>query len=186
MSLENLVTEVRTKAAREVAEVRGRTAAERKTLEDQRDREIARIRSEQIQTSEREIQREVTRVMAAATLQSKKILTDATEKRIESGYALLRERISAYTRTPDYEALLARMAELGVSVIGEDARFVVRAEDAGRLPTYLQIRVLSDSHAKALGGLVAQTPDGRRRLDLTFDEILRWKEDSVREILSRK
>ena len=34
-----------------------------------------------------------------------------------------------------------------------------------------------------LGGLVASTPDGHRRLDLSLDELLRLREGEVRELL---
>jgi len=32
--------------------------------------------------------------------------------------------------------------------------------------------------------LIAETPDGSRRLNLSFDELLRLREDRVRELLA--
>ena len=41
-----------------------------------------------------------------------------------------------------------------------------------------------DTPAPILGGLIAVTSDGSRRLNLSFDELLRLREDQVRTLLA--
>lgn len=186
MSLENLVKEVRSQAADRISEIRARTSTEKKAIEDERLKRATQVREEEMHAADRETHRETTRIVAAANLHAKKLITDAKERRIEQGYELLREKLLDFTKTQEYEKLVASMAIVGLEVLGDEARIRIRPEDLSRLPPYLQTTVLKDRPIKTMGGLIVESRDGRRKLDMTFEELLRLREDAVREILSKR
>lgn len=111
------------------------------------------------------------------------MLYEAREKRLEEGLRETRALLSEYTASPPYPAVLKRMVEVATASLGRQIRISGRSEDAA---------VLSKAAGKAfdptpqsiVGGLIAETTDKSRRLNLSFDELLRLREDEVREILA--
>ncbi|MGP8076580.1 MAG: hypothetical protein ACLP8Y_07620 [Thermoplasmata archaeon] len=67
--------------------------------------------------------------------------------------------------------------------LGKQLRISGRAEDAALLQKVAG-KSFDPTPQSIVGGLVAETPDGSRRLNLSFDELLRLREDRVREILA--
>jgi len=67
--------------------------------------------------------------------------------------------------------------------LGRSTRVSGRADDAALL-TRLAGKSFDAAPRPILGGIVAETPDGRRRLDLSFDELMRQHADAVRGLLA--
>ncbi len=186
MSLEDLVREVRDRTERELLDIQKQLEQQKSQIERQTEEEIQKINAAEEQAATHEVNVESTRIVAAARLQARKALFEAKEKRVEGARLLLQQRLKAFTSTPEYYQLLQRMAEAAIEVLGEDTRLVVRKEDAGQLAPFLGVRVVSGRTITSLGGLVAESADHKRRVSMTFEDILRWKEDKVSEILSRQ
>lgn len=183
MSLENLVEEIRQHAEAELRTTMERQQAEGTQILADRDGRIAEIRATSARATEMEVSRERAQRIAAAKLQSRKLLYEAREKRLEQGLRETRALLSEYTASPAYPAVLKRMVEVATSVLGRSLRLSGRAEDA---PTLAKIagKAFDPAPRSIVGGLIAETADGRRRLNLSFDELLRLREDEVRELLA--
>jgi len=123
-------------------------------------------------------QKEVTKVEGASKLQSKKMVFDATEKLLENNIASLEQALAEFAASPAYPELLARMAKYASKRLGGKIGVVCRKSDEAALKS-AGAKVLSAS-LKAVGGFKAENEDRTLELDLTFEEILRGREDDVR------
>ena len=123
-------------------------------------------------------QKEVTRVEGASKLQSKKALFDATEKLLENNIAPLRDALAEYASSTAYPELLARMAKYASKRLGGKIAVTCRKQDEAALKA-AGAKVAS-ANLNAIGGFKADSEDGTLELDLTFEEILRSREDEVR------
>ena len=183
MSLESLVDEIRRRGEADLAAVTAARAAELAKIAAERDRRLEELRSENARATESEVARERAQRLAAAKLQARKLLYEAREKRLTSAVAETRALLSDYTRSAQYPAVLKRMVAVAIDALGKQLRISGRAEDATLLQKAAG-KSFDSTPQPILGGLVAETPDGSRRLNLSFDELLRLREDRVREILA--
>lgn len=183
MSLESLVDEIRQHAEAELKATIDQQKSEGVRILSDRDRRVAEIRAASQRASEREVAQERAQRLAAAKLQSRKLLYEAREKRLEEGLGETRALLADYTASPAYPAVLKRMVEVANASLGRALRVSGRAEDATVLAKVAG-KAFDPTPQPILGGLVAETTDRSRRLNLSFDELLRLREDAVRELLA--
>jgi V/A-type H+/Na+-transporting ATPase subunit E len=183
MSLESLVEEIRQHAEAELREIADRQATERARLVAERDRRVAEVRAASQRATEAEVARERAQRLAAAKLKARKMLYEARERRIESGLKETRTLLKEYTASSKYAATLKRMVEVAGDALGPQVVISGRREDKSLLARVAR-RAFDPSPQPILGGIIAETPDKSRRLNLSFDELLRLREDEVRELLA--
>ncbi len=183
MSLESLVAEIRTRGQTELQGVETTRATEAARIGADRDAQIAAIRAESGRLAESESARERAQRIAAAKLKARKLLYEAREARLEQDLQETRGLLEEYADSDDYPATLKRMVDVATARLGKQIRVMGRADDASKL-SKVAGKSVDPTPLTILGGLVAETPDGSRRLNLSFDELLRLHEDRVRELLS--
>ncbi len=183
MTLESLVEEIRRKGEAELLAVEQARAVEEERVAKERDQRVAEIQAQSAHATELEAAREHAQRIAAAKLASRKLLYEAREARLESALRETRDLLREYTGSPAYPAVLRRMYVAATEALGKQVRVSGRAEDAAVLGRVVG-RSFDPTPRQILGGLIAETPDGSRRLNLSFDELLRLREDKVRELLS--
>jgi vacuolar-type H+-ATPase subunit E/Vma4 len=183
MSLDRLVEEIRLRAEAELAQETARQAAEVAGVAADRDRRTAQLRGELAKAAERDIARERAQRIAGAKLQARKLVYEAQEARMEASLAKTRDMLAAYTDSDEYPKVLKRMVAYATDALGKPLKIMGRAEDAAALKKVAGTSFDPTPQA-ILGGVVAETGDGARRLNLSFDDLLRLREDRVRELLS--
>ncbi|MFI5413348.1 MAG: V-type ATP synthase subunit E [Candidatus Lutacidiplasmatales archaeon] len=183
MSLESLVEEIRRRGEAELSAVTAGRDAELSKLVAERDRRIEEVRVGSARATDAEVARERAQRLAGAKLQARKLLYEAREKRLSSAMGETRTILQEYTRSAQYPAALKRMVAVANDTLGKGIRISGRAEDAALLAR-VSGKGFDPTPQPIVGGLVAETPDGSRRLNLSFDELLRLREDRVREILA--
>jgi vacuolar-type H+-ATPase subunit E/Vma4 len=183
MSLESLVEEIRRHGEADESAILARTAEATARLAEDRDRQIAELRAQAKKATEAEVARERAQRLAAAKLKARKALYEAREARLSGAIAETRGLLQQYTRTAAYPAVLKRMVQAANDELGAKIRISGRAEDAALLQKVAG-KSFDPTPRAILGGLVAETADGNRRLNLSFDELLRLREDKVRELLA--
>ncbi|MHB8567953.1 MAG: V-type ATP synthase subunit E [Nitrososphaerales archaeon] len=156
-----------------VAEVKSRAEKERGSIT-----ESARKQSSELS------QREKIRIEGASKLQSKKMIFDATEKMLENNIASLKQSLAAYTGTKEYTELLPKMAMYSAKRLGGEIAVKCREKDAPLLKK-AGYEILA-SNLNTMGGLKAERKDGTLELDLTFEEILRSRDEEVRGLILSK
>lgn len=183
MSLESLVDEIRAHGEAElkaIAEARQRTEA---SIAQARDQKIAQLRADGTRGAELEASRLQAQRVAAAKLAARKELYTAREQRLARSLEETRELLAAFTEEAEYANVLKRMVSAASETLGPSLKVSGRAEDAALLRRVAG-KAFDASPRPILGGVVAESPDGRRRLDLSFDELLRLRGDKVRELLA--
>jgi vacuolar-type H+-ATPase subunit E/Vma4 len=183
MSLESLVAEIRARGEAELAGIETARAAEAVKIAAERDAAIAALRAESVRLGEAEAARERAQRIAAAKLKARKLLYEAREARLEQSIEETRALLRTYADSDEYPATLRRMFDLATDRLGKQVRVMGRTVDASKL-SKVAGKSADATPLPILGGLVAETPDGSRRLNLSFDELLRLHEDRVRELLS--
>jgi vacuolar-type H+-ATPase subunit E/Vma4 len=183
MSLESLVEEIRRHGEAEEQAIRARQTEETSRLVADRDRRVAEIELQSRKATDGEVARERAQRLAAAKLKARKALYEAREARLTAAIAETRALLGQYTKSAAYPAVLKRMVETATSELGGKIKVSGRAEDAGTLQKAAG-KAFDPAPRAILGGIVAETVDGNRRLNLSFDELLRLREDKVRELLA--
>lgn len=183
MSLERLVEEIRSRGEAELKETQARLATDSQQIEEKRDRRVQEIEQQAERQGELEANRERTQRVAAAKLRSRQKLYEAREARLENALLTTRDLLRDYTSTPQYPLVLERMYRVAQAELGNGIVVRGRSEDAELLQKVAG-KAFQTRSEPIVGGLVAETSDGRRRLNLSFDELLRLREDRVRALLS--
>jgi vacuolar-type H+-ATPase subunit E/Vma4 len=183
MTLEALVEEIRRRGEQELQQTLAGQQAEAAKVQKERDEKLAEIRENSARATETEVAREKAQRIAAAKLQARKMLYEAREKRLEVGLLETRDLLTGFASSSAYPSVLKKMVDAATSALGKQVRVSGRSEDAGVLAKVAG-KSFDPTARPILGGLIAETPDGSRRLNLSFDELLRLREDKVRELLA--
>ena len=182
MSLERLVAEIESRAQQEIAREQARFETEQARILADRSRQIEAIRTDAQRGATLTAERERTRRIAGARLEAKKLGYEYQEARTKELLETVKAQLADYAGSPEYPPLLKRMYSAAASRLGKDLKIRGRAEDA-RLLRSIGGRGFDDTPLPVVGGFVAETADGTRRLNLTFDELLRLREDELRALL---
>jgi V/A-type H+/Na+-transporting ATPase subunit E len=183
MPLEQLVEEIRRRGEAELAKIADEKSKTTAEIAGQRDQRLAALREENDRRIASDVARERAQKLAAAKLEARKLVYEAREARLEKAVDETRTLLSDYTGSDEYPAVLKRMFVVATSTLGKQVQVSGRAEDASTL-SKVAGKSFDPKPQPILGGLVAETPDGSRRLNLSFDELLRLHEDQVRELLA--
>jgi vacuolar-type H+-ATPase subunit E/Vma4 len=183
MPLESLVEEIRRRGETELKSVTEKRAADEAKIDHDRDARVASVRAEAARSATADAARERAQRVAAAKLAARKQLYTAREARLVAALAETKGVLSAFTGSDDYGPVLKKMFRAARAELGDSARISGREADATALAR-LAGKSFDPTPRSILGGLIAETPDGSRRLDLSFDELLRLRGDKVRELLA--
>lgn len=182
MSLERLVAEIESRAQQQVAAEQARFEKERAEILAERARRIEATRTEMLRRATHEAARERTRRIAGARLEAKKLGYEFQEARTRELLETVKAQLAKYTASPEYPKLLKRMYAAATGRLGKDLKILGRPDDAKLLRSVAGAGY-DGRPLPVLGGFVAETSDGSRRLNLTFDELLRLREDELRSDL---
>jgi vacuolar-type H+-ATPase subunit E/Vma4 len=130
------------------------------------------------------VQRERIKIVGAAKLQSKKMVFDATEKMVEANVAALNQVLADVSGSKDYPDLLSKMVAYASRRLGGSISVRCRPTDAAALKK-LGVKEISPN-LECAGGFKATSADGTLELDLTFEELLRYREEDVRALILGK
>jgi vacuolar-type H+-ATPase subunit E/Vma4 len=184
MALDRLVDAIEARARDEIAEEKARIDSEKNRIVSERDRQLQEIGAEAQRRATELAARERTRVVASARLKAKQLDQEAREAVTTALLDVARQELAEFTKDPEYAKLVRRLYKLAVERLGPGCVVRGRAED-GKLLRSIAGSGYSDEPLPILGGFVAATADGRRRLNLSFDDLLRLREDAVRAVLPK-
>jgi vacuolar-type H+-ATPase subunit E/Vma4 len=108
----------------------------------------------------------------------------ATEKMLEANVAALRQVLAEHANSKEYQDLLASMVAYANKRLGGSISVVCRPADAAAMKKQ-GVKVTS-SDLDSMGGFKATSRDGTLELDLTFEELLRGREEDARAMLLGK
>jgi vacuolar-type H+-ATPase subunit E/Vma4 len=182
MSLDRLLQEIQSRADQAMQKEKDRIESEKGKIQQELQHRVRQIREEAERQAQAAAQRERSRIIASARLQAKRLEYEAREAEAREFLDAVRAELGALTRTPEYPKLLKRLYGYATDRLGKELRLQGRAEDA-KLLKALHPSAFDEAPLPVIGGFVASTADGARRLNLTFDELLRLREPRLRGLL---
>lgn len=184
MAAENLLKEVDDKRKGTIQMLEQEYSAKRDEVAKRAEEQKSYIRDSANKEATSLVQREKIRIEGAAKLQSKKMVFDATEKMLENNLDALKQVLADFTGSKEYPEMLGRMARYASKRLGGAITVRSRPADAAALKK-LGVK-LSSSDLDSIGGFKATSTDGTLELDLTFEELLRNREDQARAFILGK
>jgi V/A-type H+-transporting ATPase subunit E len=178
MGVDALLREVEDRRKKALEVLEAEYSAKREEVKKRTAEQVAYIMESAKKEAVSLAQREVTRVEGAAKLQSKKLLFDATEKLLESNIAALKDALAESASSPSYAELLTKMAKYASKRLDGKISVTCREQDEAALKA--AGAKIASTTLNSIGGFKATSEDGTLELDLTFEEILRSREDEVR------
>jgi V/A-type H+/Na+-transporting ATPase subunit E len=183
MSLDRLVEEIRRRAEDDLQKQAAQQANDEAAVSVDRDARIAGVGEKSRRSAELEIARERAQRIASAKLEARKLVYAAEESRMSAAIGETRELLEDYTDSDEYPKVVKRMVAYAADVLGKSTKVMGRSADAALLKKVAGAGFDPTPQA-ILGGVVAESADGSRRLNLSFDELLRLREDRVRQLLA--
>ena len=181
MAAETLLREVEEKRKNTLDALESEYSAKIADLKKNAEQEKKRLLDEAKKQAQELAQREKIRIDGAAKLQAKKMMFDATEKMLQNNLEALRNALSEWSGSKDYRELIPKMAKYASTRLGGEIKVICRQAD---VETFKKAGVeIESSDLSTMGGFKAEKKDGTLELDLTFEELLRGREDEVRRLI---
>ncbi len=184
MGVDALLKEVEDRRKKALEALEAEYAAKRDEVKKRTEEQLAYIMENAKKEAAVASQREKIRIQGASKLQAKKIMFDATEKMLESNIGALKQSLAELASSPAYPELLQKMARYASKRLGGKIAVTCRKADEATLKA-AGAKVAS-ADLNSMGGFVADSEDGTLELDLTFEELLRGREDDVRAAILGK
>ena len=108
---------------------------------------------------------------------------DAINAKMQSAFDVITKEIETYAKGPQYKKTLETMIGSAKKKLGENIVVHCRDEDKSTLK---DMGIAVGQSIKTLGGIVAENKEGTKELDLTFEELLRTREDQIKSFLSER
>jgi V/A-type H+/Na+-transporting ATPase subunit E len=184
MGVDALLKEVEERRKKAIEALESEYSIKREEVKKRTEEQLAYVLGSAKREGEALAQKEKTRIEGAAKLQAKKMVFDATEKLLESNISALRGALAELAASPAYSELLSRMDRYASTRLGGKIAVACRKGDEAALKA--AGAKISSASLNSIGGFKADSEDGTLELDLTFEEILRSREDEVRAAILGK
>ena len=177
MGLETVIEDVLSRGRSEAEEIRRATMAERERILQDARAEGAKLLAQREQEAKLAVERARVQALARAELESKKIVLSAQKELLDAVYAAVLDKLSHLAESEGLVRSLLhaheeewRNGKVYCNVRDADAvRSIVGKNFGGTI--------------ECIGGVVIDSADGSRRIDLRFETILAdvWR-DSIKEV----
>jgi V/A-type H+-transporting ATPase subunit E len=183
MSIETFLIEIESRKKKDLARLNKELDEKGTAIQNQRDAQIKEIQERFANEAKLKSEREFARIIESARLQTKKILFDAINANLESAFNVIKQEIKNYVKSPQYKKTLDTMVNTSKKQLGQNIIVHCREEDRTVLK---EMGVIIGSTIQTLGGIIAESKDGKKELDLTFEELLRTHEDEIKGFLTER
>lgn len=189
MSVEKIIEKISLEAAEKAGIIR-RTAEEEAARYLEKEKMAAEAeKNAEIAARKREVDAEVSRMLAQARMEGRQTVSNARENLISDCFDRARERITAISGSPEYPEILKYLIQDGIKKIGaQDITLSANSRDIPVLESILAkgtgtvVRV-SGEPIPTSGGVLLRTGSGTRRVDNTFEARLdRMRRDLIFDV----
>ena len=181
MSTESFLQEIESRKKQELHALDLRLAGEKAALEGKKENTISKIHRYYENEARIKSQREAAKIVEAARLQAKKVLFEAININLDSALNIIKDDLRRYSSSEEYKATLRKMISYGKKNFGHDIKVICRKVDKSILAES-EVSVIST--VQTIGGVVVESEDGTKELDLTFEELLRIHEDEIEGLIT--
>jgi len=177
MGLETVIEDVLARGRSEAEEIRHATGAERERILQDARAEGAKLLAQREQEARVAVERARIQALARAELESKKVVLSAQKGLLDQVYAGVLDRLSHLAESEGLVQSLLRAHEEE----WRNGRVSCNARDADAVRSIVGKNF--GATIDCVGGVVIDSADGSRRIDLRFETILAdiWR-DSIKEV----
>ena len=183
MSIETFLLEIENRKKRELESLDKDLADKKSKLQNEMDMTVREIQEKFANEAKIKSEREHARIIEAAKLEAKKIMFDAINANMQSAFDFIKKELGNYVRGPQYKKALETMVNSSKHKLGQNIVVHCREEDKAALK---EMGVVTGDSIKTLGGILVENKEGTKELDLTFEELLRTREDQIKSFLAER
>ena len=182
-NLDTLILEIEKRKENEINHLETALAKAKKEIEQARETKIKEIQDHYLNEAKTKSNREAARIVESAKLKAKKILFEAINANMDTTLKTIKNEMKTLAQKPEYKETLQRMVSYAKNTLGPDIIIHCREGDRSVLGA---MNVPIGSSIDTLGGIIAEDNEGKKEIDLTFEELLRTSEDKVKGFLLEK
>ncbi len=172
MGLEDILSEIEKKRELEVAKTLNDAKAQAAKIIEEAKADAASKSAASLDKAEFEAKQITARELSKANIEAKRLYYDALSQKLDSAYSMLMQDISEYRNSDQYKKLLQKLYDYAITTLGPDADVIARKEDIAVIRKAHPKAKITEADASFLGGLVAQSKDGRIELDYNMETIM--------------
>ena len=185
MSLENIIREVEERKKKEMSRISAEYDARKQSLESETEKEISKIKADFDHRTQEESKSIEKRELDAARMEAKKILREKATELIELNLGKSMTFLNSIREYKGYDRILKEMAETSKKALGKGCTIRVASRDAGLLGDVKGIKVVEEE-IDPFGGIIAESEDGTREMNLTVTTLSREIKEAVAVELSQR
>jgi vacuolar-type H+-ATPase subunit E/Vma4 len=182
-NLDTFVLEIEKRKENEINRLETALAKTKKEIEQTKNAKIKGLQDHYLNEAKTKSNREEARIVESAKLKAKKILFEAINANMDTTFETIKNEMKTFAQKPEYKQLLLRMVSHAKNTLGPN--ILIHCREGDRL-VLGGMGIPIGSSIDTLGGIVAEDNEGRKEIDLTFEELLRTSEDKVKSFLLEK
>ena len=183
MSIDTFLHEIENRKKKDIENLDKELADKKSATEIKKNTAIKELQEHYSTEAKIKSERDASRIVEAGKLEAKKILFDAINKNLVSTLDVIKQDLSNYTKTLEYKKVLQKMVETSKKQLDKKILIHCREEDKA---VFTSEDIAIGSSIQTLGGIIAENNDGKKELDLTFEELLRTHEDEIKTTILEK
>jgi V/A-type H+/Na+-transporting ATPase subunit E len=182
-NLDTLILEIEKRKENEINHMETKLAKAKKEIEQAKEAKTKELQDHYLDEAKTKSNREAARIVESAKLKAKKILFEAINANMDTTFKTVKNEMKAFAQKPEYKETLLRMVSYAKNTLGPD--IVIHCRECDRSVLGAMNAPIGPS-IDTLGGIIAEDREGKKELDLTFEELLRTSEDKVKSFLLEK
>jgi V/A-type H+/Na+-transporting ATPase subunit E len=179
--LDIFIQEIENRKEQEIHLLESTLAEKKAEIKHSKEITVKELQEQFAEDAKAKSQREFARIVEASKLNAKKILFEAINANRDSTFEVIRQEMINYVQNPEYKNLLKKMVNYAKNTLGPDIIIHCREKD-NSIVKGMNIPI-GESSINTLGGILAENKEGTMELDLTFEELLRSREDNIKGFL---
>jgi len=183
MSIDSFVFEIENNKKNDIDAIDKELDENRTLIENKKNSAIKELQEHYTNEAKIKSERESARIIEAGKLEAKKILFDAINTNLDSTFDIIKQELGNYAKTSEYKKVLQKMVDVSKKRLDKDIVIHCRKEDSSFLK---DMGVSIGSSIQTIGGIIAENKNGKRELDLTYEELLRTHEDEIKNTFLEK
>lgn len=182
-NLDTLILEIGKRKENEISHLETALAKAKKEVEQTKEAKIRELQDHYLNEAKTKSNREAARIVESAKLKAKKILFEAINANMDTTFKTIKNEMKTFAQKPEYRDTLLRLVSYAKNTLGPD--IIIHCREGDRF-VLGEMNVPIGSSINTLGGIIAEDSEGKKEIDLTFEELLRTSEDKIKSFLLEK
>lgn len=185
MALENIIKEVEERKRKEIERITAEYEAMKQSVESDKEKKIKQIQESFGRRKQEDAKALEKREIDAANMEAKKILRDKITELIDLNVGKSMTFLNTIRDHKEYDKIIKEMAETSKKALGKGCTIRISSKDSQLLGEIKGVNVVEEE-VDPFGGIIAESSDGTREMNLTITTLSRDIKESVAVELSQR